>query len=348
MPAEAFTTGNGWFNGGDPGFASSRSFEMRSAILQYPWGTFNETPPAAPAIAAAAAWNRFGNTRSLSHTTSSSVHHVRWDTAAAMGGFQVLAVANAPCQQNDECRVRLNFDRTWDQATSCSGLDMQAVLTHEFGHWFGAGHSNRRPETGRSVTSNTMRAGSSDLCARRTIEQDDVNIALHGEPWNSNISSNMGFEDSHSSDSLSNGDLHFKFLASTNGTGSATRYFHTANAWQGNRFVQFNSGTGTAASIYQDIWPEGSGVTSATPSVRVRNDGSGTGTAQLVMWELDGSPIGWVARVKNCSVTAGTGYQLCTATFAVSPQTIRLRLQVYNYAGGNLSIDNFRLVTNDT
>lgn len=241
----------------------------------------------------------------------------------------------------------LNWSTNWSQNTTCTAgsgqIDQISTLTHELGHWYGSSHSTDQPISTRTAT-NTMLATSITGCDKRTVEQDDMNIVLHGERANSQIASNFGFEDGHPGASPYNGGLHWRFLASTAGNGGATRYWDPGNAYQGALFIQMNSGSGVAASIYQDMFPRGNGVTAVTPNVRVRNDSSGTGTAQLVLWEMDaaGGPF---AHVRNCSITAGAGYSYCGATYNVNSD--HLRLQVYNYTNGNMSIDNFRMWAND-
>lgn len=345
VPAAAFQTSPAW-SSTDPGFTGNLSYERRSQTFTTGSGnTVTATPPSTVTDLADAAWERFGNTRSLTRVSSSS-NWIGYASNLAMGGDP--ASATAPCRGTN-CRVRINYELPWNNSTACAGsplYDLRSSVTHEFGHWYGAGHADDRPSSGRNRRA-TMDPGSGSNytdCSRSDVEQDDMNIVLHGEPSVSNIASNNGIEDSHSTSSFSNGDLHWRLLPSTGGTGNAARYYDPTSAYEGSFLAQFNNGSsGSAASIYQDIFPRGAGVTSVTPNVRLRNDSSGTQLYKMIVWDMAAAG-GPAPLVKDCNIPAG-GWYYCFASFAVNSD--HLRLQIYNYSSGNVSIDNFRINAND-
>jgi hypothetical protein len=344
-PASGYVTSDNWYSN-SPSFNGQISFAVVSRTLNIGGTNITVTPPTGVVDGAEAAWERFGNLRSTTRV-SSSVNEVFYATSVQLGGLP--AAATSQCSANSTCRVRISYEPAvpWHATTTCntnpSRWDMQSTVTHEFGHWYGSHHSSDVSGSGRNE-SPTMDAGAEASCRRRTIEQDDANIALHGAAGVTNIASNWGLEDSHSSGSVLNGDLHWKFLPSSNGTGSATRYLDSLNSYQGNAFIQFNSGTGSAASVYQDIYPRGAGVTTVTASVRVKNNTGSTQQVQLVVWDLDTTPV---SNVVNCSIAPSSGktYYECAGSFSVTVDWVRV--QIYNYTNGNVSIDNFRMTAND-
>ena len=67
-----------------------------------------------------------------------------------------------------EADIVINSKWEWRNNGSANGYDVQNVMTHEFGHMLGLGHSN--------VVGATMKQGTfpGDL-SKRTLEQDDLN-----------------------------------------------------------------------------------------------------------------------------------------------------------------------------
>lgn len=156
-----------------------------------PAGLFNE---AATITASANAWNGVGgaawsfttgapnsaNTSACGSTSSGldGVNTVGW---APQSG-SILAVTCSWYQQSTgnlavavESDMQIDPDWNWTMTTSSVGIDLQSVITHEFGHMLGLGHTNVCPG---SVMCPTYAAGT----LMRIPQLDDANgvISIYG------------------------------------------------------------------------------------------------------------------------------------------------------------------------
>jgi len=174
----------------------------------------------------------------------------------------------------------------------------------------------------------------SNNAAIRTIEEDDINAFWMGNPGELNVLANRSFEYA----------THFAwgFLPSGNG-GSYTRYCDPPNAFSGSCFVQFNGNGLGGASMFQEVLPRGPGATYLTPSIRVRNDSGGSLTVTLALHIID---LGTAYNV-NCNPAPGGGWTICSLPRTYVGATNLMRFQVYNYGGGNISIDLGEMRAND-
>lgn len=341
-------TPSGAFRQWQVSFAVGFQYRLEGTIVQLDNGSSTGLIiiPAASIDAAASNINyRWGSYRHIDRINGPTVNVATYGSTSQVGAGN-LALSTCSGSGGFHCRVAFNPNYGWNYGTACVNgnppNDFVAVATHEFGHWMGADHSSDRPTSGRNESPTMVTPYAGD-CRQRSIEHDDVNSFLQAVPGTLSISSNRDFEETHSLNSTTNGDIGWKFLASTNGTGSATRYFDPSNALNSSYFIQFNSGSGNAASIYQDLYPRGPGVTVVSPYVYLRNNSIfNIQSYQLVVWNMSAGPTPYV---KNCGLGPGVGYSLCNASFAINSDW--LRVQIYLYGAGNVSVDNFGLDAND-
>lgn len=348
-PSEAFNAS------ANSSFAGTMNYRIATTTLVLPGGdVVSATPPSNAVDAAEANWETFWNIRGLNRVGSSTnvVLYADGNTSQNNGGTGgVVATASSPCGGNNSgCFVRINgTTTTWNTNVSCPTFsnnprDFVSTVTHEFGHWYGSSHSTDVPSSGRAQIPTMQAASGEASCRRRSIEQDDLNVVLHRAPGTGNIASNLSFEATHAGSSTTNGDLHWRFLPSSNGTGSATRYADATNAWDGSYFIQFNNGSGFGASIYQELFPRGTGVTSVTPFVKVRNRSSVTQTYELAVFEVDQNNQ---KHSVICSLPPNSAWSQCSGgPFQVNSNHLILQFYLTSQAG-NVSIDYFGMNAND-